>query len=108
MCIAISLVAALKEIVENKMKLYDIVKEFEDLDEGGDVRKFLKELVKHYKNYHKPAQKHSDGDVLVALGGKNKILPLYRRGMDAKKAAIYLARGGGRKTKGIGMRAGRL
>ena len=41
MCIAISLVAALKEIVENKMKLYDIVKEFENLDEGGDVRKFL-------------------------------------------------------------------
>ena len=108
MCIAISLVAALKEIVENKMKLYDIVKEFENLDEGGDVRKFLRELVRHYKNYHKPAQKHSDGDVLVALGGKNIILPLYRRGMDAKKAAIYLARGGGRKTKGIGMRAGRL
>ena len=108
MCIAISLVAALKDIVENKMILYDIVKEFENLDEGGDVRKFLRELVRHYKNYHKPAQKHSDGDVLVALGGKNKILPLYRRGMDAKKAAIYLARGGGRKTKGIGMRAGRL
>ena len=90
------------------MKLYDIVKEFEDLDEAGDVRKFLKELIKQYKIYHKPAKNHSDNVILTALGGKNKILPLYRRGMDAKKAAIYLARGGGRKTKGIGMRMGRM
>ena len=90
------------------MKLYDIIKEVENLDEAGDVRRFLRELIKHYKMFHKPAKKFADDEILIALGGKNKILPLYRRGMDAKKAAIYLARGGGRKTKGIGMRAGRL
>ena len=35
------------------MKLYDLLIEIEDLDEAGDVRKWLKELVKYYKNYQK-------------------------------------------------------
>ena len=30
------------------MKLYDLLIEIEDLDEAGDVRRWLQELVKYY------------------------------------------------------------
>ena len=90
------------------MKLYDLLIEIEDLDEAGNVRKWLKELVKHYKNYHKPAKAFKDADIIVALGGKNRVLPLYSRGMDARKAAIFLAKNPARRGKGVGSTSGKM
>ena len=49
------------------MKLYDIIKEFENLDEAGDVRRFLRELIKHYKMFHKPAKKFADDEIQIRL-----------------------------------------
>ena len=58
-----------------EMKLYDIIKEFEDLDEAGDVRRWLQELVKYYKMYHRPAKGFKDEDIILALGGKIECYP---------------------------------
>ena len=90
------------------MKLYDLLIEIEDLDEAGDVSKWLKELVKYYKNYHKPAKAFKDEDIILALGGKNRVLPLYRRGMEARKAALFLAKNADRRGKGVGSTRGKI
>ena len=91
-----------------EMKLYDIIKEFEDLDDAGDVRRWLQDLVKYYKTYHKPAKNFSDGDILIALGGKKRVLPLYRRGMEARKASMFLAKNADRRGKGVGSTRGKI
>ena len=67
-----------------------IVTELNELK--GGVKDWFKDLVKSYQSYYKPAQKFKDHDVIQALGGKKRLLLLYRRGMPARKAAIYLAK----------------
>ena len=90
-----------------KMKLQDILKDVLDdeigepqsveiivteLNERSDVKEWLRDLVKSYQSYYKPAQKFKTDDIIQALGGKKRLLLLYRRGMAARKAAIYLAK----------------
>jgi len=90
------------------MKLYDLLIEIEDLDEAGDVRRWLQELVKYYKMYHKPAKAFKDQDIILALGGKKIVLPLYRRGMEARKASMFLAKKADRRGKGVGLTRGKM
>ena len=96
----------LTTMMSKKMKLKDILKDILDdeigepqsleiivteLNERSDVKEWLKELVKAYQSYYKPAQKFKADDVIQALGGKKRILLLYRRGIAPRKAVIYLA-----------------
>ena len=90
------------------MKLYDLLIEIEDPDEAGDVRRWLQELVKYYKMYHKPAKAFKDEDIILALGGKKRVLPLYRRGMEARKASMFLAKNVDRRGKGVGLTRGKM
>ena len=71
------------------MKLYDLLIEIEDLDEAGNVRKWLKELVKHYKNYHKPAKAFKDADIILALGGKIECYPYIVEGWMPEKQLSF-------------------
>tara|TARA_Y100000310_G_scaffold318886_1_gene373481 strand:- start:1243 stop:1494 length:252 start_codon:yes stop_codon:yes gene_type:complete len=81
------------------MKLQDILKT--ELNERSDVKDWLKQLVKSYQSYYKPAQKFPVGDVIQALGGKKRLLLLYRRGISPRKAAIYLTKTPPGKRKGV-------
>ena len=98
------------------MKLQDILKDILDdeigepqsveiivteLNERSAVKDWFRELVKSYQNYHKPAQRFKADDVIRALGGKKRLLLLYRRGIAARKAAIYLAKTPPGKRKGV-------
>ena len=97
----------LTTMMSKKMKLQDILKDILDdeigepqsveiivteLNERSDVKEWLRDLVKSYQSYYKPAQKFKTDDIIQALGGKKRLLLLYRRGMAARKAAIYLAK----------------
>ena len=90
------------------MKLYDLLIEIEDLGEARDVRRWLQELVKYYKMYHRPAKGFKDEDIILALGGKKRVLLLYRRGMKARKASMFLAKNANRRGKDVALTRGKM
>ena len=67
------------------------------LVELDTVRSWLKDVVKYYRRYEKQAKSFNDADIITALGGKSKMLTLYRRGKEPRKVAAELAKQNRRK-----------
>ena len=72
------------------MKLIDVLKEINELGGGTGIKGWLRDFVKAYKLVQ-PSTKNALPAAILRHIGKNKILRMYRRGVDPTRAAKIFA-----------------
>ena len=83
-----------------KSLLPEAKKEDDILEES--TQHWMREFVKNFKRYIKGYKNVSDKKIIDAVGGKHRMLRLYRAGTDPRKAAMILARDSKTVRTGLG------
>ena len=72
------------------MNLIDVLNEINEFGGGTGIKGWLREFVKAYKLVQPSTKNALPADILRYVG-KNKILRMYRRGIDPTRAAKIFA-----------------
>ena len=86
------------------MKLSNLLNEAKKEDDilEESTQHWMRDFVKNFKRYVKGYRNVSDQKIIDAVGGKHRMLRLYRAGTDPRKAAMILARDSKTVRTGLG------